>query len=401
MNGLEIVRFSVRALTGHRRRSILVLLAMGIGVAAVVLLTSLGEGARLYIEGEFSSLGTHLLIVLPGRSETVGGPPPLLGETPRDLTLDDALALLRCPSVRRVAPVILGTAPVSVGSREREVPIFGSTHEFLGIRHMEMASGRFLPPGDPERALPVCVIGAKIRDELFGARSPLGEYVRIGDRRFQVIGQIGSRGQSLGADLDDMVTVPIASAQALFNAPSLFRILVEARSAADIEAARRCIIETTRERHDGEDDVTVITQDAVRTTFNRILGTLTISIAGITAVSLLVAGILIMNVCLVSVSERTAEIGLLKAVGAPRRTILAVFLAEGVALAASGGFAGLNIGLAGVAVLRTIYPKFPVTTPLWAPISALSIAIVSGLLFSILPASRAARLDPVLALGKR
>lgn len=401
MSVVDIYRFATRSLGGYRVRSLLVLLAVSIGVAAVVVLTSLGEGARVYVTNQFASLGTHLVIILPGRSETTGGPPPILGETPRDLTLDDALALYRCPAVKRVAPVMLGTAPVSWRSREREVPVLGTTHELLAVRHMEIASGRFLPAGDPRHSQAVCTIGVKVKEELFGSSSPLGKRVRIGDRHFRVIGVIGSRGRSLGLDLDDMVTIPVAAGQALFNTPSLFRIMVQARSSADIEPAREGILEIVRQRHEGEDDITIITQDAVLSTFNRILGTLTISVAGIAAVSLAVAGILIMNVMLVSVSERTSEIGLLKAVGAPRREILTLFLAEALVLSLAGGLAGLAVGFGGTFAIARVYPSFPVTTPIWAPLAALGTALIAGLLFGVLPARRAARLDPVAALSRR
>ena len=171
------LRFALRSLTTHRTRTWLTLLAMGLGTAAVILLSALGEGARRYVLNEFTQLGTHLLIVLPGRNETAGGHPPLLGETPRDLTLDDAIALGRSPLVVRYAPIAVGSAPVSHGSLEREVSILGSTSDFLAVRRLAMASGRFLPPGDPERGRPVTVLGETLAHELFGNRPALGEWL--------------------------------------------------------------------------------------------------------------------------------------------------------------------------------------------------------------------------------
>ncbi|MBI4586777.1 MAG: ABC transporter permease [Planctomycetes bacterium] len=397
----DLVSFTLAALRGYKLRSGLTLLAMAIGVGAVILLTALAEGARRYVEGEFSSLGKNLLIILPGRSETKGGPPPLLGETPRDLTLDDALSLKRMSAVAKVAPLSFGTAPVSWGSRDREIPILGTTAEMLEVRHLKMASGRFLPDTDPHRALPVCVIGSKVKDQLLGGRSPLGEWIRIGDRRFQVIGMLSSRGRSLGLDVDDMVVIPVASALMLFNSPSLFRVMVEARAHEEIPAAKRQILEELRHRHDGEDDITVITQDAVLSTFNKIFEALTLSVGGIAAISLLVAGILIMNVLLVSVTERTGEIGILKALGASQRKIQMLFLTEAICLAVAGGFLGLGAGEAGVWALQTIYPSFPVTPPAWSPPAAMALALAAGAFFGAMPASRAARLDPVAALSRR
>lgn len=401
MSPEDLVGLAGRSVRGHSLRSALTLLAMGIGVAAVVVLTALGEGARRYVAEEFAQLGTNLLIVLPGRNETTGGPPPLVGEVPRDLTLEDTLALRRSTAVRRVAPISLGNAYLSHGRLEREAMIIGTTQSFLPIRRLELSSGRFLPETDPRRQVPVCVIGQTLRDELFGRESPLGARVRIGDRRFRVIGVLGGSGRSLGLDLDEIVVMPVASAQALFDNPGLFRVLVEAKSRASVPAAREAVISILRERHEGEEDVTVVTQDAVLSTFDAILTALTLTLAGIATISLSVAGILIMNVMLVTVAERTEEIGLLKAVGAPPRQILALFLAEATVLSVSGGIAGLVIGLGGAWLIRLVYPAVPAHPPAWALAAALGTALLTGLVFGVLPARRAARLDPVAALSRR
>lgn len=401
MSTADVLRFALKSLQGYSLRTALMLLAMAIGVAAVVVLTSLGEGARRFVVAEFTSLGTHLLIVLPGRSETTGGPPLLLGETPQDLTIDDALALTRSRAVRRIAPIVVGTTTVSFRRRDRESIVIGSTSEFVAIRRLAMGQGRFLPDADPRRASPVCVLGAKIRQELFGPNKALGEWVRIGDRRFRVIGVLASEGRTIGIDVEELVVIPVASALALFDTASLFRILVEARTREAIPRARDNIIDVIRLRHDGEDDITVITQDAVLSTFDRILRALTLTVAGIAAISLAVAGILIMNVMLVAVSQRTAEIGLLKALGASGRRILVLFVTEAGALSLIGAFLGFIIGEAGGWIIGRLYPVLPVGTPWWAVVAALTVALVTGLLFSVLPARRAARLDPVQALSRR
>ena len=397
----DLLSFALRSLGGARTRTLLMLLAMSIGVASVVLLTALGEGARRYVVGEFAQLGTHLLIMLPGRSETTGGAPPLLGATPRDLTLDDAMALLRERSILRVAPLTVGNAPVSYGSREREVTVIGATADFFPIRHLTIGSGSSLPALDPGRGASVVVIGSGLRRELFGSQRALGQWVRIDDRRFRVIGILGEGGESLGQDLDDMAVIPVASAQVVFDTPSLFRVLIQARSEDDIERAKKAAREIIRERHDGEDDVTIISQDALLSTFDKILGALTYTVGGIAAISLAVAGILIMNVMLVSVSQRVAEIGLLKALGAPERQVLRLFLVESVMLAAAGAALGVLIAAAGILALREVFPTFPIAAPLWATPAAVGVAIVTGLVFGVLPARRAARLDPVHALSGR
>lgn len=397
----DLFQYAERSLRGAPTRSLLMLLAMSIGVASVILLTALGEGARRYVINEFEQLGTDLLIMLPGRNETTGGPPPLFGETPRDLTIDDALALLRHPSIKRIAPISVGNSPVSFGSREREVTIIGSTADFFPVRHIGVAIGRALPRMPAERQLNVAVLGWRLKKELFGNQRALGAWVRIADRRFRVIGILDPAGESLGLDLGDMAVIPVASAQALFDNPSLFRVLIQARSKEEIETARKAALETIRQRHDGEDDVTLITQDAVLSTFDRILGALTLTVAGIAGISLAVAGILIMNVMLVAVSQRVSEIGLLKALGGSERQVMRLFLTEAVMLAGSGALLGLLLALLGMHLLNRLFTDFALTPPLWAAPAAVGIALATGLVFGVMPARRAARLDPVQALARR
>jgi putative ABC transport system permease protein len=398
----DTLKFSLGAFRGSRARTLLMLLAMSIGVTAVVALTALGEGARRYVTEEFSSLGTNLLIVLPGRTETTGGSPKLfIGETPRDLTLDDAQALLRHSEIKRVAPLNIGSAAISWKQREREAPVIGTTADFLVIRHWEMAQGNFLPEGDSGRAGSVCVIGQKIRKELFGANSALGEWIRIADRRFRVIGVLKSEGRSIGIDSQELVIIPVASAQALFNTSSLFRIFVETKARDDLSKVEALVIRLIKERHQGEEDVTVVSQNAVLATFDKIFNALTLTVAGIASVSLAVAGVLIMNVMLVSVSQRTPEIGLLKALGAPDRQILVLFLTEAAMLSLFGALIGLVLGELGIWVMKLLYPEFPLSAPVWAIVSAMSVALLTGLVFGALPARRAAKLEPVQALTRR
>jgi putative ABC transport system permease protein len=398
----DIALFSWGALRGYPTRTILMLTAMAIGVAAVVVLTSLGEGARRYVTNEFASLGTNLVIVFPGRSETAGiNPGTMMGETPRDLTLDDAHALTRSYNVRRIAPINVGSADVSHLNLSRESVVLGTNHEMLSIRHWKLSQGKFLPELDLDRASPVAVIGSKIRDELFGAERALGQWIRIGEHRFRIIGIMGSEGRSIGVDVQEIVMIPIASAQQIFNTSSVFRILVEAKSRDTIEPVKQFIIDTLQERHQGHKDVTVITQDAVLETFDRILGALTFAVGGIAAISLAVAGILIMNVMLVAVTQRTAEIGLLKALGASPGQIVILILAEAFLLSTFGAVIGYLLGQLGSWSIRYAFPVLPAYAPVWAVIVALLIAIVTGVVFSLMPARRAARLDPVLALSRR
>ena len=400
MNAIDIVRFSFHSIKRAPARTALMLLAMAIGVAAVVVLTGLGEAARRYVTSEFASLGTNLVIVLPGKSETTGGTlGASFGGTTRDLTVDDAFALKRHRNVARVAPLIIGAAGVQHAGRVREVPIFGTTSQMPEIMHWPMAKGQFLPDNDWSRSSPVCVIGIKIESELFGKESAVGRWLRIGDSRFRVIGVLGSEGRSIGFDAEEMVIVPVASAMTLFNTQTLFRILVEADSRESMPVVRDFVRSTILERHRGEEDITVVTQDAVLDTFDQIFTALTLTVGGIAAISLSVAGVLIMNVMLVSVSQRTNEVGVLMAVGAAPQQIVTLFLAEAALLSLFGALIGLGVGLAGSWLATQIYPALDMTPPLWAVLAAAGVAVATGLVFGIMPARRAAQLDPVFALA--
>jgi putative ABC transport system permease protein len=402
VRALDVLRFAFAAALGNRLRTLLSMLAMGIGVAAVVVLTALGDGARHYVIDQFSSLGTNLVIVLPGRTQTGGfSPANAVTSTPRDLTVDDARAIGRAPAVLRVAPASIGSAEISAGGRLRETVVVGTTVEYEQVRRLELAQGRFLPEEDWSHGSPVMVIGGKVKSELFGADPAVGQLVRVGDRRFRIIGVLSTAGMGLGMNTDELAFVPVSIAQQMFNTNSLFRILVEARHRDAIEPAKVQARDIIKARHEGEEDVTVITQDAVLATFDRILGTLTLGVAGIAAISLAVAGILVMNVMLVSVTQRTSEIGLLKALGASAGAIRAAFLVEAALLSAAGGLLGYVIGQAGAATIRVLYPAYPAFAPGWAVLAGLGTSIVTGLVFGVLPARRAARMDPVAALAKR
>jgi putative ABC transport system permease protein len=396
----DTLQFASGSLRGSPARTLLMMLAMAIGVAAVVVLTALGEGARRYVVDQFASLGTNLVIVLPGRTETSGvGPGLMSGQTPREITLDDAQALQRSRAIKRFAPLTVGSASLSRGALNREVVVLGSTSELLAVRHMEMAVGRFLPEGDIHDTASVCVLGNQMKRELFGNEQAVGQWVRLGDRRFRVIGVMSAQGESMGMRTDELVIIPVASSHQLFNNSGLFRILIEARNRDSIEQVTRDAEAIMVERHSGERDVTVITQDAVLQTFDRILGALTMAVGGIAAISLAVAGVLIMNVMLIAVAQRVKEIGLLKALGAPGKQIRQLFFAEAALLSAIGSVAGLALGYAGSFIIGQVYPSLPVSPPWWAVIAATATALLTGILFSVWPARRAARLDPVAALA--
>jgi putative ABC transport system permease protein len=403
MRPVDVTLLSLQALRRYPLRTAMLLVAIAIGVAAVVALTAVGEGARRYVTGQFQSLGTHLLIVLPGKAETSGSGIQglLIGETARELTLEDTIALTRSSRITQVTPLVIGAGTVSWRARERDITIMGTSEPMAAIQHWAMESGRFLPPGDLDVASPVCVLGYTVAKELFDNASPIGQWLRIGDARCRVLGVLAQQGLAGGFNVDETVTLPIANAQQIFNTSAVFRILVEATSRDTVAAARRDVLDIIKARHAGEEDITVVTQDALVSTFDTIFGMITAGLAAIAAISLVVAGVLIMNVMLVAVSQRTNEIGLLKAVGARNRQIVALFLTEACCLSLLGAVVGLVIGNTGTWLLRVAFPALDFQAPPWASLSAVGVAIASGLVFGILPARRAAGLDPVLALAKR
>ncbi len=397
MSALDILRFAFRALRGNALRTALSMTGVAIGVASVIILTSLGEGARTYVVDQFASLGTNILIVVPGRTETTGGLPGI-GGVANDLTIADAEALARdVRTITRVAPVSNGNETVSVGGRSKQVMILGCTAEMRDLRNIEMRTGRYLPEGDWERGTSVAVLGSGIARDLFPGTGAIGKVVRIGDFRMRVIGVMAARGVTLGMDFDQIVMVPLATGMRLFNRSSLFRIMLQHDPQADVERIQANVTRILVDRHD-EEDFTLITQDAVMSAFSQIFAALTAGLAGIAAISLSVAGIGIMNVMLVSVSERTHEIGLLKAVGAHPRQILFTFLTEAVLLSTAGGLVGLGVAAVALQTLVVALPALDATPPTWAIAGALIVSSGVGAIFGVLPARTATRLDPIAAL---
>jgi putative ABC transport system permease protein len=397
---VDVAAFASGALSGNRRRTLLALLGVTIGVAAVIVLTALGEGARRYVIGEFAEIGSNLLIVFPGKNETTGAMPGF-GGVPNDLTLEDAEVLEHSvPQIAFLAPLSTGNDNVSYRERRRQVAVLGSTSEFRVVHDLSVAAGGFLPDLPMDRGASVAVLGAGVARELFQEANPLGAVIRIADWRMRVIGVLEPKGTHFGMDMDDVVIVPVATGMQMFNRSSLFRILIKVQSGADLQAARERVLALLLERH-GEEDVTCITQDAVVSSFSAIITVLTAALAGIAAISLTVAGIGIMNVMLVSVSERRREIGLLKAIGAGARQVLSVFLLEAVLLSSAGGLAGLLLGWAGVRLLVRIFPDFPASPPAWAVGSAIGVSVLVGAVFGLLPAWKATRVDPIEALAGR
>ncbi len=393
----DVLRFAGRAVTAHRLRSALTVLGILIGIASVILLTSIGEGTRQFILSEFTQFGTTLLSVTPGKIETTGIP-GAVGGTIRKLTLADAESLLRVPGVEKTVPVTMGMAEVEHGDRGRSIFVYGVTADVPSVWKFRIRQGRFLPAGDPDRAAPLAVLGPKLKREIFGEVNALGEHVRIGGQRFLVIGVMEPKGQLLGFDIDDSVYVPVASAQRLFNRDELMEIDVlfssRVRPGDVVSGIRRVLLD----RHDGEEDFTITTQTEMLEVLDRILGIVSLAVGGIGAISLVVGSIGILTMMWISVNERTAEIGLSKAVGASGRQILFLFLAEAGLLSLAGGAAGVAVGLGVARILRFAVPGLPVRTPVRYVAAALLVSLAVGVVSGALPARRAAGLDPIEAL---
>jgi putative ABC transport system permease protein len=296
---------------------------------------------------------------------------------------------------------VLGNAPVSFEARERDSVVIGTTADFLSIRLLEVAQGSTLPPLALGEGSPVAVIGQKLKSELFDNRRAIGQWVRLRDYRFRIIGVLKGTGDSFGMDLSEAIFIPVASAQSVFDVHGLFRVMIKVRDHYPIDEVKRQIAGRMQALHDGELDVTVVSPDAMLTTFDDILQILTLGVAGIAAISLVVAGILVMNVTLMSVKQRTAEIGLLKAIGAPAGQVRTLFLAEAALIATAGAVLGIAAGRILVAIGRHLYPTIPFAAPAWAIFAAFGLAVGAALVFAWLPAQQAARLEPVDALGKK
>ena len=401
MRFYDLIFLAFSTLVRYPLRTLMLLIATSIGVMAVILLTAVGEGARDYITGEFRDMGTNLLIVIPGKNETSGGGSPvdLAGVAPRDLTVEDAISLRQIEAIKNIAPIVIGETPAQFNGLERSVPIIGTTPSFLAVRKWEMATGNFLPGVTLDRSPPVCVIGKEVESELFGKNKAIGQWLRVGDRRCRVTGIIGTEGRAVGIDAQKVVVMPVSLATALFNRPSLFRIGIEARNTWEMEQIKKDIIRIIKKRHQGKEDITVIRQDSVMKSFDNIFDVLTMALGSIASISLFVAGILIMNVMLVAVSQRQAEIGLLKAIGAKNNQINHLFITEAIILSGSGALLGLVLGHTVTQILKVAFPTFNFLPPLWASFVSLLVALISGVVFGLLPARRAAKLDPVIALS--
>ena len=414
MSILESIRLAWRALVANKLRAGLTMLGIIIGVGAVITLMSVGDGVQGYITGQFQGIGANLLFVFPGsvQDPMAGAATLMSGGT--DLTVGDAEALadpLRVPDVIAVAPGLARFGRVVVGREETFTQVNGVTPEFMQVRNWYPEAGEFIGTHDLDGRSRVVVLGQTVAEKLFPDNPyPLGETVKINNIAFRIIGVMEEKGGATTfADQDDIVFVPLTTAQTrLFPSRSssgergISIILAQAVSDERISAAKEEIATVLRERHHiafrDEDDFSIITQAGLLDVFGQIMNVITVFLGSIAAVSLVVGGIGIMNIMLVSVTERTREIGLRKAVGARRRDILSQFLIEAMLLALIGGTVGIGLGATGAEVITRLIGEFNAKLSPDAVLLATSVSALIGLASGIYPAWRAARLNPIDAL---
>ena len=392
----DSVKLSLAALFSQRMRSFLTTLGITVGIASVVLLTSLGEGVHRFVLSEFTQFGTNLIGVTPGKATTAGISGGIISNV-RPLSMDDAAALKRLPNIIAVAPVVQGNAPVEFGKRSRRTYIFGVGPQAPKVWQIRVAKGRFFTADDPSASRAFAVLGSKVQDELFVGENPLGRRIRIGGERYRVIGVMESKGQLLGFDLDDAVYIPTSRALAIFNRDSLMEIDLLYATGSSADQVAKKIKKLLMARH-GAEDFTIITQEQMLEVLGSVLDILTLAVGAVGGISLLVGGVGILTIMTIAVNERTAEIGLLRAIGAGRRHILFLFIGEAVVLSSIGGLAGLIIGAGGAWFLGVAVPALPTHTPWSYVVLAEILAASIGLLAGVLPAHRAANLDPIEAL---
>lgn len=396
MYSRDIIKICFSSLLDQRLRSFLTILGIAVGIASVVLLTSIGEGVHRFTLSEFTQFGTNLIGITPGKSTTVGMSGALINNI-RPLSINDEEALRRIPGVVDTVALVQGNAAVEYEKRRRRTYIFGVGPSANKVWQIKVVKGRFLPEDNSRAARAFAVLGSKVADELFYDQSPLGKLVRIAGERYRVIGVMESKGQMLGFDLDDAVYIPTTRAMSLFNQESLMEIDILYQTGLQSKTMADRLKKVLISRH-GTEDFTITTQEEMLKVLGSVLNILTFAVGGLGAISLLVGGVGIITIMTIAVNERTSEIGLLRAIGADRSQILYIFIGEAVVLAGVGGLAGLILG-AGIAWLLGVFiPALPTHTPWLYALYAEILAAVIGLLAGVLPARHAAGLDPVEAL---
>lgn len=392
----DLLKLALRSISSHKQRSLLTALGLIIGIAAVVILTSIGRGIHHFVLSEFTQFGTHLIAVYPGKSTTFGLSGATIS-TVRPLSINDAISLQRLENAVAVMPVVQGNARIEAGPKQRRANVFGISAALPKVWQFNVLSGRFLPDDSLENPRAFAVLGIKMQSELFGNMSAIGQLIRIGNDRFRVIGIMEAKGQMLGFDLDDCVYIPSGKAMEMFDRQSLMEIDILYNPQIPNDLVVQNIKRHLILRH-GAEDFTIVTQNQMLEKMDSVLSILTMAVAALGSISLLVGSVGIFTIMTIAVSERIAEIGLLRAIGAERFVIFRLFLSEALLLSISGGFVGVGIGIMIVQILNTVLPKLPIQFA-WNYIAfAFLISFIIGISTGVLPAIKAAKLSPLDAL---
>lgn len=391
----ETISLATKSIWRNKARSSLTMLGIIIGVAAVILLVSVGQGLQTYITGQFESLGTNLLFVMPGQGiESFGQGPPNFSGSKLTLEQVEKLNSLGGP-IKAAASESDIPSSISYKGESKVVTVASVSGNWMNLMNMEIQEGRKLTQSDIQVSRKVAVIGQSIVDEFFGTINPLDHDLTIGDDKYRIVGVIKEVGtQSIGFDIDNFVAIPVTSAERTFGDDTIQSIMVQATGSEDVENAKDAVERYLLTQME-DDDFSVVDQSSLLETINNILGTITAALGGIAAISLVVGGVGIMNIMLVSVTERTREIGLRKAIGATPSDILNQFLIEAVALSVTGGGIGIIIGWGGALIINNF---FPATVTYWAVGLAFGVSAGVGIVFGVAPAVRASKLDPIDAL---
>jgi len=395
MRYADLLSLSYRTVISHKLRSALTALGLIIGIAAVVILTSIGRGIHTFVLAEFTQFGTNLISVHPGKTTTFGVSGASIS-TVRPLVIADVVSLSKVENIIAASPMVQGNARIEAGEKQRRTNVLGVGSAVPEIWKIKVVNGRFLPKEESNpRAF--AVLGNKLATELFGTASPLGQRIRIGSDRFRVVGVMEKKGQMIGFDMDDTIYIPAAKALELFDRESLMEIHLLYKSNTAVERVEKAIKRNLIARH-GREDFTIVTQNQMLKSMDSILNILTLAVAALGSISLLVGSVGILTIMTIAVSERISEIGLLRAVGAERRTIFQLFLCEALALSAAGGLCGVLLGIAIVQILDAALPALPVELA-WAYIvAAFMVSLLIGIAAGVAPAMKAARLEPLEAL---
>ena len=387
----EAFRVALGALRANRLRSLLTMLGVIIGVGAVVVLVAIGSGAKQEVEAQVEGLGSNIIFVVPGSVEF--GSAPSISR----LQIDDVSYLGRViGNPESVAATVSSGETVTVGSTEVFSTIAGTNENVPNVFTRPIARGEYLTETDVDTRRRVAVLGSGVADALFGDVEPLGRQITIAGVRFRVIGVFEEVGSTFGVSRDDEIHIPVTTAQQLFGVDRIDALAVKASTIDDVEPLRKEILDALKERYP-DDEFSAVTQSQILGTLGEILGLLTLVLAAIAAISLLVGGVGVSNIMLVSVRERTREIGLRKALGARRRDITVQFLIEAVLLTTVGGIIGMSIGV-GVALLANTFSPLPAVIAWWSPVLAFTVSVAVGVFFGVVPARRAGKLEPVEAL---